>query len=177
MTGLIWLDDATPFPDPGTALPEGLLAVGANLSLERLQEAYRKGIFPWFNPGDPILWWSPNPRMVLACADFKVSHSLRKKLRQIARREAAADAPPGDADAETRFGGGRAEPGTRWRCLGVGSDLAWNIQGFVGYRTSLFGVPTTLAAGYRALHQDYDHDDFEWDVTMHGPVLGAVLRF
>lgn len=93
MTGLIWLDDATPFPDPGTALPEGLLAVGANLSLERLQEAYGKGIFPWFNPGDPILWWSPNPRMVLACADFKASHSLRKRLRQIARREAAADAP------------------------------------------------------------------------------------
>jgi hypothetical protein len=61
--------------------------------------------------------------------------------------------------------------------FGVGSDLAWNVQGFVGYRTSLFGVPTTLAAGYRALHQDYDHNDFEWDVTMHGPVLGAALRF
>lgn len=61
--------------------------------------------------------------------------------------------------------------------FGVGSDLAWNVQGFVGYQTSLFGVPTTLAAGYRALHQDYDHDDFKWDVTMHGPVLGAVLRF
>lgn len=68
--------------------------------------------------------------------------------------------------AETNVGG-----------FGVGSDLAWNVQGFVGYRTSLFGMPTTLAAGYRALHQDYDHDDFEWDVTMNGPVLGAVLRF
>ncbi|NGM87252.1 leucyl/phenylalanyl-tRNA--protein transferase [Parapusillimonas sp. SGNA-6] len=92
MTGLIWLDDATPFPDPGTALPEGLLAVGANLSLERLEQAYRKGIFPWFNPGDPILWWSPDPRMVLACTDFRASHTLRKKLRQIARGEASADA-------------------------------------------------------------------------------------
>lgn len=61
--------------------------------------------------------------------------------------------------------------------FGVGSDLAWNAQAFLGYRISLFGVPTTLAAGYRALHQDYDHNDFEWDVTMHGPVLGAVLRF
>jgi hypothetical protein len=61
--------------------------------------------------------------------------------------------------------------------FGVGSDLAWNVQGFVGYRTGLFGVPTTLAAGYRALHQDYDHNDFKWDVTMYGPVLGAVLRF
>lgn len=92
MTGLIWLDDATPFPHPGTALPEGLLAVGANLSLERLEEAYRKGIFPWFNPGDPILWWSPDPRMVLACADFKASHTLRKKLRQIERSEGSTDA-------------------------------------------------------------------------------------
>jgi hypothetical protein len=61
--------------------------------------------------------------------------------------------------------------------FGVGSDLAWNAQAFLGYRTSLFGVPTTLAAGYRALHQDYDHNDFKWDVTMYGPVLGAVLRF
>jgi hypothetical protein len=61
--------------------------------------------------------------------------------------------------------------------FGVGSDLAWNAQAFVGYRTSLFGVPTTLAAGYRALSQDYDHNDFKWDVTMHGPALGAVLRF
>ena len=61
--------------------------------------------------------------------------------------------------------------------FGVGSDLAWNVQGFVGYKTSLFGVPTTLAAGYRALHQDYDHNNFKWDVTMHGPALGAVLRF
>jgi len=61
--------------------------------------------------------------------------------------------------------------------FGVGSDFAWNAQAFVGYRTSLFGVPTTLAAGYRALHQDYDHNDFKWDVTMHGPALGAVLRF
>jgi hypothetical protein len=59
----------------------------------------------------------------------------------------------------------------------VGSDIAWNAQAFIGYRTSLFGVPTTLAAGYRALHQDYDHNDFKWDVTMHGPVIGAVLRF
>jgi hypothetical protein len=61
--------------------------------------------------------------------------------------------------------------------FGVGSDFAWNAQAFLGYRTSLFGVPTTLAAGYRALHQDYDHNDFKWDVTMYGPVLGAVLRF
>ena len=61
--------------------------------------------------------------------------------------------------------------------FGVGSDFAWNAQAFLGYRTTLFGHPTTFAVGYRALHQDYDHNDFEWDVTMYGPVLGAVLRF
>jgi hypothetical protein len=60
--------------------------------------------------------------------------------------------------------------------FGVGSDLAWNVQAFVGYRTTLFGRQTTLALGYRALHQDYDHRNFEWDVTMHGPVIGTAVR-
>lgn len=92
MASLIWLDDCAPFPDPEAALPEGLLAAGADLTVERLTQAYRRGIFPWFNEGDPILWWSPDPRMVLACVDFKASHSLAKRLRQIARSEGAADA-------------------------------------------------------------------------------------
>jgi hypothetical protein len=61
--------------------------------------------------------------------------------------------------------------------FGIGSDLAWNVQAILGYRTSLFGRQTTFALGYRALSQDYDHGDFEWDVTMHGPVLGTALRF
>lgn len=87
MASLIWLDDCAPFPDPDAALPEGLLAVGANLTVERLAQAYRRGIFTWFNEGDPILWWSPDPRMVLTCDEFKTSHSLSKKLRQIARNE------------------------------------------------------------------------------------------
>lgn len=91
MSGLIWLDSDTPLPEPERALPEGLLAAGSDLSVARLQEAYSKGIFPWFNEGDPVLWWSPDPRMVLACADFKVSRSLGKRLRQIARQEDSAD--------------------------------------------------------------------------------------
>jgi hypothetical protein len=61
--------------------------------------------------------------------------------------------------------------------FGVGSDLAWNVQAFVGYATTILGRPTTFAAGYRALGQDYENDDFEWDVITHGPVLGAVMRF
>lgn len=87
MNTLAWLDDSTPLPHPGNALPDGLLAVGGNLSLARLTEAYSMGVFPWFNEGDPILWWSPDPRMVLKCTDFTASHSLRKKLRQVARLE------------------------------------------------------------------------------------------
>ena len=59
----------------------------------------------------------------------------------------------------------------------VGSDFSWNAQAFLGYKTTLFGVPTTFAAGYRALYQDYHHNDFEWDVTMHGPVIGTAMRF
>lgn len=93
MTGLTWLDDHTSFPDPGLAMPEGLLAAGASLSIPRLAEAYSKGIFPWYNEGDPILWWSPDPRMVLACERFKVSRSLSKKLKQIAHTECTPDAP------------------------------------------------------------------------------------
>lgn len=70
------------FPSPRLASPEGLLAVGGDLSTERLLAAYRAGIFPWYNPGQPILWWSPDPRAVLFPADLHVSHSLRKTLRQ-----------------------------------------------------------------------------------------------
>lgn len=61
--------------------------------------------------------------------------------------------------------------------FGVGSDLAWNVQAFLGYKTSLLGKPLTLAAGYRALSQDYEDGRFEWDVTTQGPILGVVLRF
>lgn len=92
MHRLTWLDEATPLPDVHLALPDGLLAVGGGLSVERLTEAYRKGIFPWFSPGDPVLWWSPDPRMVLHCSQFKTSRSLAKKLRQIARNEGSLQA-------------------------------------------------------------------------------------
>ena len=71
------------FPDIGSALvePNGLLAAGGDLSSSRLLCAYRKGIFPWYSDDQPILWWSPDPRMVLFPSRLKVSTSLRKKLR------------------------------------------------------------------------------------------------
>jgi leucyl/phenylalanyl-tRNA---protein transferase len=79
-----WLTPETPFPPLGTALthPNGLLAAGGDLSPQRLIEAYRCGIFPWFNEGDPILWWSPDPRMVLFPPELKISRSLRKTLKK-----------------------------------------------------------------------------------------------
>ena len=79
-----WVEPDTPLPDPATATPAGLVAAGRDLSAVRLNEAYHKGLFPWFNPGDPVLWWSPDPRMVLRCADLHVSRSLAKRIRQFA---------------------------------------------------------------------------------------------
>jgi leucyl/phenylalanyl-tRNA---protein transferase len=71
----------TAFPPVEFASPEGLLAVGGDLGVERLLEAYRRGIFPWYSEGQPILWWSPDPRAVLIPDEMKLSHSLRKTLR------------------------------------------------------------------------------------------------
>jgi leucyl/phenylalanyl-tRNA--protein transferase len=77
-------DPSGSFPDPAEAMrdPDGLLAVGGDLSSGRLINAYREGIFPWYNEGDPILWWSPDPRTVLRPRQLHCSRSLRKLLRQ-----------------------------------------------------------------------------------------------
>ncbi|MDH4234638.1 MAG: leucyl/phenylalanyl-tRNA--protein transferase [Gallionella sp.] len=81
-----WLNGNTAFPPAESALrsPNGLLAAGGELSPHRLLEAYRLGIFPWFNPGEPILWWSPDPRMVLVPGEFRISRSLARVLRSAA---------------------------------------------------------------------------------------------
>jgi leucyl/phenylalanyl-tRNA--protein transferase len=75
-------DPRAPFPPLARALrePDGLLAVGGDLSPERLLAAYRHGAFPWFNPGDPILWWSPDPRVVFETARFRLPRKLRARL-------------------------------------------------------------------------------------------------
>lgn len=74
-------NEAYRFPEPQTADKQGLLAMGGDLSPERLLQAYAQGIFPWFQPGCPILWWSPNPRLILYPNEFKVSNSLKKSLK------------------------------------------------------------------------------------------------
>jgi len=79
-----WLTSHDPFPEVTRALrePNGLLAAGADLSPQRLIDAYRSGIFPWYSGGQPLLWWSPDPRMVLFPAEFRIPRSLRKRLRR-----------------------------------------------------------------------------------------------
>ncbi|NDY42560.1 leucyl/phenylalanyl-tRNA--protein transferase [Dissulfurirhabdus thermomarina] len=76
------LDELNVFPSPDWARDDGLLAVGGDLSLPRLVAAYRQGIFPWYNPGEPILWWSPDPRLVLFPGKLHVSRRLKRILRR-----------------------------------------------------------------------------------------------
>lgn len=84
MISLLDPQDPCSFPDPAHAErePDGLLAVGGDLSPLRLLTAYRNGIFPWYSRGDPILWWSPDPRTVLYPSQFHLARSLRKRLRR-----------------------------------------------------------------------------------------------
>ncbi|UCH92220.1 MAG: leucyl/phenylalanyl-tRNA--protein transferase [Candidatus Aminicenantes bacterium] len=70
------------FPPPELATPEGIVAAGGDLSPQRLLNAYASGIFPWFSEGDPILWWSPDPRMVLLPGDLHISRSMKKLLKK-----------------------------------------------------------------------------------------------
>lgn len=85
-----WLEPSDPFPDVSLALTSstgvsGLLAASADISPFRLIDAYKKGIFPWFSHGQPVLWWSTDPRMVLPTNGLSISRSLRKKLKQVSK--------------------------------------------------------------------------------------------
>lgn len=84
-TQIPWLDIETPLPDPEFAQKSGsplagLVAAGGGLSVARLREAYQQGMFPWYSQGQPVLWWAPDPRMVLHTSEFKLHRSLRKTL-------------------------------------------------------------------------------------------------
>jgi leucyl/phenylalanyl-tRNA--protein transferase len=87
MKRITWLQPADPptrFPPVSEALedPPGLLAAGGDLAPERLAAAYRRGIFPWYSPGEPVLWWSPDPREVLLPAELHISRSLQRRLHR-----------------------------------------------------------------------------------------------
>jgi leucyl/phenylalanyl-tRNA--protein transferase len=87
MHELTWIDDTAPLPATRRALgagsdAPGLLCAGGRLNTQRLEEAYRRGVFPWYGNGQPVLWWTPDPRMVLPVSEFKLSRSLGKTLRR-----------------------------------------------------------------------------------------------
>ena len=87
-------DPDSPFPPADAALrqPDGLLAVGGDLSPQRLLNAYRHGIFPWYSEGQPVLWWTPDPRMVLRTEGVRLSSRLRRELRRSTWQVRAATA-------------------------------------------------------------------------------------
>ena len=101
------------FPPPSEALaePNGLLAIGGDLTPERIERAYRAGIFPWFEAGGPILWWSPDPRALLMPGDLKISRSLRKRLRQ---QEYRVTVDTAFADVVRSCAGPRAKADGTW---------------------------------------------------------------
>lgn len=144
-----WLDATTPFPDVADALTEedgapGLLAAGADLSPARLLDAYRHGVFPWFSEGQPILWWSTDPRMVLYTDRFRISHSLRKSLKKVHR--------------SMQEGGP----------LQIRFDAAFDqvIQACAGERRDSVGtwISPDIVRGYTALHRlGYAHSVELWD--------------
>lgn len=136
-----WLpeDETTPFPPTAQALgPEseapGLLCAGGRLGPQRLEAAYRRGIFPWFSPGQPPLWWSTDPRMVLPVEHFKLAPSLRKTLRRFLADPRGALRFDHDVDAviqacaETR----RSGPPGSWIVPGLRRAYAdWHARGAV----------------------------------------------
>ncbi len=133
MSQLVWLSDKhdlTWFPPVTSALkdPDGLLAAGGGLSTERLLAAYRRGIFPWYNEGQPVLWWSPDPRSVLFPEEFRRSRSLRRSIRNRGYRTEinTAFADVVAACAEPRASG----PGT-WITAGMAAAYSeLHAQGF-----------------------------------------------
>lgn len=152
-----WLEKDEPFPNVSSALTEadgaaGLLAAGADLSPERLLQAYRNGIFPWFSEGQPILWWSTDPRMVLFVDDFKISSSLKKTLKNIHRS---------------------MHSNGRWR---ISFDQAFEdvMRACAAPRKGEVGtwISEDIIAGYASLHkQGYAHSAEVW---LDGELVGGA---
>jgi leucyl/phenylalanyl-tRNA--protein transferase len=112
---LAWVEPGEPLPEPERALrePNGLLAAGRDLDADRLLEAYAHGIFPWFSRGQPVLWWSPDPRMVLFLDEFRITRSLRRTIRQRAERPQGRASPSPPPEGVKEAWGGPALPSER----------------------------------------------------------------
>jgi leucyl/phenylalanyl-tRNA---protein transferase len=142
------LDENIRFPHPSIADKDGLLAIGGDLSSERLLNAYTNGIFPWFDEDSPILWWSPDPRMILFPKEFKKSKSLSQTIRR-GKFEIRFDNDFGRVIRNCAEAGRRDEEGT-WITSGMIS--AYLILHEMGYAHSVESyVNGTLAGGLYGL--------------------------
>ncbi|OZA30433.1 MAG: leucyl/phenylalanyl-tRNA--protein transferase [Hydrogenophilales bacterium 17-61-9] len=172
----------TLFPPVETALkdPNGLLAMGGDLSLERLLDAYRHGIYPWFNPGEPILWWSPDPRMVLAPDEIRVTRSLAKRIRNggfevrvdtvfadVMRACAAPRPPVGRASGGVLLAGAAPRPP-------AGRVSGGGLPAGAAPRDDMAGtwISPDMVAAYSRLHQaGYAHSVETWH---NGELVGGL---
>ncbi|HSH69304.1 MAG TPA: leucyl/phenylalanyl-tRNA--protein transferase [Deferrisomatales bacterium] len=151
MRGPFWIEPGSPLPFPPVELaltdPDGLLAIGGDLSPSRLLEAYRHGIFPWFSEGQPILWWSPDPRAVLFPDRLHISRSLGKTLRRgrfrvtadrAFREVVAGCAAPRSGHDGTWITGEMADAYARLHDLGTAHSVeVWESGDLVG---GIYGV-------------------------------------
>lgn len=150
---IAWLAPGQPFPPVTAALdtPNGLLAASAELTSERLLAAYPQGIFPWYSEDEPVLWWSPDPRMVLFTDELKISRSFAKTLRKVPRDtsielrvDAAFDAviracaAPRDDDARTWITDQVTDAYTELHRLGLAHSIETWIEGRLA--GGLYGV-------------------------------------
>ena len=161
-----WLEHDTPFPAVDTALTDmdgaaGLLAAGADLSPKRLLDAYTKGIFPWYSEGQPILWWSTDPRMVLMTHDFNITKSLKKTLHKI------------QCQPQAEFVFDRAFTAVMNACAAPRYD---------GYgKTCGTWISDDIVAGYTRLHQmGYAHScelwiDGQLEAGAYGVCIGTMF--
>lgn len=153
-----WLEGDDAFPPLASALkqPNGLLAAGGDLSPGRLITAYRQGIFPWYSQGQPILWWSPDPRMVLIPSELKVSRSLAKTLRKRGH--------------EIRFDS--AFEAVMHGCATRGNDRAAGGAGESGT-----WITDAMRAAYLRLHQlGYAHSAETWiEGELAGGLYGVAI--
>ncbi|WP_338849504.1 leucyl/phenylalanyl-tRNA--protein transferase [Massilia sp. W12] len=154
----LWIDEDQPLPPPEAALGHdtdapGLLAITRSLDAARLQQAYLQGIFPWYGENMPVLWWSTDPRMVLYTSEFKISPSLQKTLRKVARD-------------------------TRWE-VRMDHDFAAVMRACAAPREGHDGtwINQDIIAGYCALHaQGMAHSVETWfDGELVGGAYGVAL--
>ncbi len=165
-----------PFPPVDEALhePNGLLAIGGDLTPARLLDAYRHGIFPWFNAEDPILWWSPDPRMVLFPREFRISRSLRKTLakRQYAVRMDCAFAQVMRACAAPR----RGQPGTWIHEEMIAAYTALHRMGYAHSVEVWMPKPAgQLHAGLEAGRPRASDDEWELAGGLYGVAIGRMF--